>query len=116
VGVVHHTNADGDHAIGVEVEGAFVPFVTLSGAKVAQHVERYNNLTERANEGDGQALAVLGSSYNPPSSSDSGLEGKTKPELLAIADEYGAEGVTSKSTKPELIAAIVDAGYEGEED
>jgi hypothetical protein len=69
VSVVSHTNAAGDVSIGVEVEGAYVPFVTLSKGKIAQFVERHKTLQERAEAGDGQAMEVLGSAYQPPSSS-----------------------------------------------
>ena len=66
--VVSHTNAAGDVAIGVEVEGAFVPFVTLSAARVAQFVQRHENLQKRAEGGDEQALGVLGSAFTKPKS------------------------------------------------
>jgi len=59
-GVVSHTNAAGDVSIGVEVDGAFIPFSTLSAAKVAQLVQRHQTLVERAAAGDALALDVLG--------------------------------------------------------
>ena len=64
--VVTHTNAAGDVSIGVEVEGAYVPFVTLSAGRVAQFVERHENLQKRAEGGDEQALGVLGSAFVKP--------------------------------------------------
>ena len=64
--VVAHTNAAGDVAIGVEVEGAFVPFVTQSAARVAQYVQRGHILQERAEASDEQALSVLGSAFKEP--------------------------------------------------
>ena len=64
--VVSHTNAAGEVAIGVELDGAFVPFVTLSAARVAQFVERHENLQKRAEGGDEQALGVLGSTFTKP--------------------------------------------------
>jgi hypothetical protein len=63
VSVVSHTNAAGDVSIGVEVEGAYVPFVTLSRAKVAQYVQRGHDLQARAEAGDGRSLDVLGSAF-----------------------------------------------------
>jgi len=59
-GVVSHTNAAGDVSIGVEVDGAFVPFSTLSAAKIAQLVQRHETLVERASAGDALAIDVLG--------------------------------------------------------
>jgi len=59
-------NAAGDASIGAEVEGVFVPFLTLSKARVAQLVQRGQDLQARAESGDEQALAVLGDAFNPP--------------------------------------------------
>ena len=64
--VVAHTNAAGEVAIGVEAEGAFVPFVTLSAGRVAQFVQRHENLQKRAEGGDEQAAGVLGSAFTKP--------------------------------------------------
>ena len=66
--VVTHTNAAGDMSLGVEVEGAFVPFVTLSRAKVAQYVQRYHEGVKRieaGGEGAQGARDALGSAYQP---------------------------------------------------
>lgn len=64
--VVSHTNAAGDVSLGVVIDGAYVPFVTLSAARVAQYVQRYNTLTERAAAGDSGAAAVLGTALPKP--------------------------------------------------
>mgnify|MGYP001591645097 FL=1 len=64
--VVAHENAAGDVSIGVDVEGAFVPFVTLSAGRIAQFVQRHENLQKRAEAGDEQALGVLGSAFKQP--------------------------------------------------
>ena len=64
--VVQHTNAAGDVSIGVAVEGAGGPFVTLSQAKIAQYVQRGHDLQARAKAGDAQATAVLGSAFTEP--------------------------------------------------
>lgn len=116
MGVVHHTNAAGDVSIGVEVEGAYVPIVGMSAAKIAQHVERYNNLTERAHEGDGAALALLGSSYQAPSTGPEDLGELTKAQLREVAESEGVEGLTSSSTRGEIIDAIESHRDEGEDD
>ena len=77
--VVSHTNAAGDVSIGLEVEGAYVPFVTLSAAKVAQYVERGHNLQTRAEAGDGLAQDVLGSAFKTPKAEGKG-KGATESE------------------------------------
>ena len=64
--VVSHTNAAGDVAIGVEIDGVFVPFAERSAAKVAQMVQRGHDLQERAKSGDALALDVLGTAYKEP--------------------------------------------------
>jgi len=80
VSVVSHENTAGDVSIGVEVEGAFVPFLTYSRAKIVQHVERWHNLQERADAGDELAKDVLGDAYKKSTS-------KSKPK-----SEPGTEG------------------------
>jgi len=72
VSVVSHTNAAGDVAIGVEIEGAFVPFVTLSAGKVAQLVQRHETLQERAEAGHEVAKDVLGSAFRKPKTPKAG--------------------------------------------
>jgi len=74
VGVVSHTNAAGDVSIGVEHEGLFVPFATLSRGKFAQYVQRAQDLQSRAEAGDDAAREVLGSAYREPKA-----PGKGKP-------------------------------------
>lgn len=64
--VVQHTNTAGDVSIGVELEGAFVPFVTLSAGRVAQFVQRHGDLQKRAEGGDEGARDVLGSAFKEP--------------------------------------------------
>ena len=59
--------------IGVQVDGAFVPFVTFSAAKVAQFVQRGHDLQARAEAGDELAKDVLGSAFQKP-----GAKGKGK--------------------------------------
>lgn len=61
--VVAHKNAAGDVSLGAFIEGAFVPFVTLSAAKVAQYVQRGHVLQERASAGDDLAKDVLGDAF-----------------------------------------------------
>ena len=48
-------NAAGDYAIGVEVEGAFIPFAQVSAARIAHQVERRQDLEEKAKGGDEEA-------------------------------------------------------------
>ena len=55
--VVTHTNAAGDVAIGLTIDDVFVPFSTLSAAKIAQYVQRGHDLQERAKSGDALAGA-----------------------------------------------------------
>lgn len=75
--VVCHTNAAGDVSIGVEHEGAFVPFSALSRGKFAQYVQRAEGLQERAEAGDDAAREVLGTAYREPKSKG---KGKDEPE------------------------------------
>lgn len=117
-------NAAGDVSIGVVIEGAFVPFLTLSAAKVAQHVERYNTLKERAEAGDAQAKAVLGKEYGPPGGrgaseeqpSGEPSERWTVAQLDAYADEHDVDPYPASGTKAEKLAAIASASAGGSEE
>jgi hypothetical protein len=60
VAVIVHEFPNGDVSIGVEHEGAFVPFATHSAGRFAQYVERGHNLNERAEAGDELARDQLG--------------------------------------------------------
>lgn len=104
--VVSHKNAAGDVAIGIEDEDGFVPFVTMTAGKLAQHRERFQNLVERAQAGDELAIDVLGDAFKRPSSGGGSMADLTRDELLAIAEQKGIEGVNSKTTKAELVDAI----------
>lgn len=61
--VVALKNAAGDVAIGVEIEGVFVSFVTVPAQRIAHYVERGQQLAERAkdeaHEGHEQAQKAL---------------------------------------------------------
>jgi hypothetical protein len=56
-------NAAGDYAIGVEVEGVFIPFAAVSAARIQHAVERRQNLEQRASENDEEAQQVLDADY-----------------------------------------------------
>ena len=64
--VVTHENEAGDKTIGLDSEGAFIPFATVSAGKIEQLRERHANLTERAEAGDELAIAALGSAFKQP--------------------------------------------------
>jgi len=64
-------SGSGDYSLGKEIEGVFVAFASLSAARVAQLVQRGQDLQARAEEGDEQAKAVLGDAFKPPSKSRS---------------------------------------------
>lgn len=50
------TNEDGDHFVGFEVDGTFVPFATVPASRIAQLQERAAELAELAKEpGEGAA-------------------------------------------------------------
>ena len=59
-------SGSGDYSIGSEIEGVFVSFASLSGARVAQLVQRGQDLQARAEAGDEQAKHVLGDAFKPP--------------------------------------------------
>lgn len=50
--VTYQRTLDGDHAIGVKLDGQFVPFATLSDARVAQLVENAANRGETVTTDD----------------------------------------------------------------
>jgi len=58
-------NGSGDYSIGKEIAGVFVPFLSLSSARVAQLVQRGQDLQARAEAGDEQAKSVLGDAFKP---------------------------------------------------
>ncbi len=111
--VVSHTNAAGDVSIGIEDSDGFVPFVTLSAGKLAQHRERFQNLTERAKQGDELAIDVLGSAFKRESSGGGSLNDLSRDELVALANQKDIEGVNSKTTKAELVEAISSHDAQG---
>jgi len=65
-------SGSGDYSIGVEIEGVFVAFASLSGARVGQLVQRGQDLQARGEAGDEQALAVLGDAFKPKSKKANG--------------------------------------------
>lgn len=60
---------NGDHQLGADIEGHFVPFLTLSKGKVGQLVERAENLAARADAGDGLAADQIGAPVKAASKS-----------------------------------------------
>lgn len=52
--VKHEVSEDGTHAIGVEVDGVFVPFASHSGARIEQLVENAKTRGEQAKDEDGK--------------------------------------------------------------
>lgn len=70
-------NPAGDYAIGVEIEGVFVPFVQVSAARIQHAVERRENLEQRASENDEEAQAVLDAEFGakPAEGAESGSKG-----------------------------------------
>lgn len=113
MGVVSHSNAAGDVAIGLDFDGDFVPFVTLSAGKIAQLRERHQTLVDRADAGDELAIDALGTAHKRPSSGGGSLDDLTRDELVAIAKQKGIEGVNSKTTKAELVEAIESHDAQG---
>lgn len=78
-------NAAGDRAVGIEVEGAFVPLASIPASRVQHMVERHADLTEKAKGGDENAQKVLdegfvvaGSSQGEPSSQSVEPEGQSE--------------------------------------
>jgi hypothetical protein len=67
----------GDYSIGAEIEGAFVPFLTLSAGRVSQLVQRGHDLQERAEQGDERARDLLGEAQKQKSSRS---KSKSEPE------------------------------------
>lgn len=57
--VVTAKNAAGDVALGIEVEGAFIPFASVPAHRIQHAVDRHANLTERAKANDEEAQKVL---------------------------------------------------------
>jgi hypothetical protein len=113
VGVVSHSNAAGDVAIGLDIDGDFVPFVTLSAGKIAQLRERHQTLVDRADAGDELAIDALGTAHKRKSSGGGSLADLSRAELVSIAEQKGIEGVNSKTTKAELIDAIEEHESQG---
>jgi hypothetical protein len=68
---------NGDHQLGAEIEGVFVPFVTHSAGRVAQYVQRGHNLAERAEAGDEAARDQIG---KPVEEKAKGSRSKAKAE------------------------------------
>lgn len=70
------SNAAGDYAIGIEVEGVFIPFAQVPAHRIAHQIERRQQLEERAQANDDEAQKVLAAEFGagkPPES-----EGKAK--------------------------------------
>ena len=63
--VLHVAHPDGSHSIGLDLDGTFVPFVTLDAAHVLDVVERNRELVRRAATGDEEALKVVGPQAAP---------------------------------------------------
>lgn len=112
--IVEARDSEGNHAIGVEVEGVFVPFATVPEHRVRHAVERGKTLQERVAGDPGdrrdQAQKALDAGFvvvgSGGSSGGGGLSDKSGDELVTLAEEKGVEGVTSKTTKAELVSAI----------
>lgn len=51
---------NGDVQLGAEIEGVFVPFASHSAGRLAQYIERGQNLVERAEAGDELARDQIG--------------------------------------------------------
>jgi len=76
VGVYVVKLPNGDHQLGVEIEGQFVPFAFQSAARVAQYVQRAEQLAERAKAGDELARDQIGTPVEPQGKG----KGKSAPE------------------------------------
>ena len=85
-GVVHVEHENGDQSIGVVVDGTYVPFASVTGARVAGLQERAANLAERA-KADPDDKAVAEAYANLPTSKPKASGGKDKE-----ADETNGEG------------------------
>ena len=57
------TNANGDHAVGVEVEGVFIPVASVPAHRIEQMRERNADLLAKAEAGDEEAQKVLDNDY-----------------------------------------------------
>ena len=57
--VKHVEHPDGSHSVGVEIDGVYHPFATVSGARIEQNRERVEDLREKAKAGDEHAQEVL---------------------------------------------------------
>lgn len=70
-------NPAGDYAIGVEVEGVFIPFVQVPAERIQHALERQQTLEERAAENDEQAQGVLDAEFGakPAAEEKSGAKG-----------------------------------------
>lgn len=104
--VVVHEFPNGDVAIGIEHEGAFVPFASHSEGRFAQYVQRGQNLAERAEAGDELARDQIGKPLGSGESSSKELSGMTHDELDERASQLGVADFPSSGNKGEKIAAI----------
>lgn len=107
---------NGDVQLGGVIDDEFVPFLTLSAGKIAQHVQRAQNLRERAAEGDALAQDQIGKTIDGGSSSSKPVSKWNQAELDAYAAEHGvadfpADGSTAD--KRAAVKAHYDAGEEG---
>lgn len=105
---------NGDYQLGAEIEGVFVHFQTLSAGKVAQLVERQQNLAARAEEGDELARDQIGKPIDEQPADNGGLDGKTHGELDDYADAHEVADYPTSGNKAEKIAAIKAHNEQGE--
>lgn len=72
VKVVEH--GEGDHSVGFELDGVFIPVATIPAYRIEHYKERAKVLEQRAKEGDEaaeQALEILPTSASAPAKSKS---------------------------------------------
>lgn len=55
--VVHVAHGDGTHSIGVELDGVYVPFASVTKARVAHLQDRAHDLNKRLEAGTDQAAS-----------------------------------------------------------
>jgi hypothetical protein len=107
--------ANGDVQLGGIVDDEFVPFLTLSAGKIAQHVQRAQNLKERAAEGDALAQDQIGHAIEEDSTHSKPISKWTVAELDAYADEHGVEDYPRSGNVAEKRAAVKSHADAGEE-
>jgi hypothetical protein len=99
---------NGDHQLGAEIEGVFVPFASHSAGRIAQYVERGHNLAERAENGDGLARDQIGTPIEEPETSSKPVSKMTKDELDAYAVEHEVDDYPAAGNVADKRAAIAE--------